>query len=155
MVDPSTLRSDKTPEKGSRPDSSPDQRSRVLYSGLLLLTVTAGLLSRRFPAYQPVLIARYSGDALWAAMVFFGLALIYRRARTVTLSAAAVAIAWAVELSQLYHARWIDTIRATRTGSLVLGQGFLWSDLVMYVVGVGLAAIIDRALHRLRQDHDA
>jgi hypothetical protein len=31
---------------------------------------------------------------------------------------------------------------------LVLGQGFLWSDLVCYAVGVSLAALIDRLIKR-------
>ena len=34
-----------------------------------------------------------------------------------------------VEESQLYHASWIDSIRGTTLGALVLGHGFLWSDL--------------------------
>ena len=41
----------------------------------------------------------------------------------------------AVELSQLYHAPWIDSIRQTTLGGLILGFGFLWSDLACYAVG--------------------
>ena len=32
-----------------------------------------------------------------------------------------------VELSQLYHAPWIDELRQIRLAALLLGQGFLWS----------------------------
>ncbi len=46
-----------------------------------------------------------------------------------------------VELSQLYHAPWIDSIRQTTLGGLILGFGFLWSDLACYALGV-LAEII-------------
>jgi hypothetical protein len=42
----------------------------------------------------------------------------------------ALAFAWAIELSQLYHAPGIEALRHTRLGGLVLGFGFLWSDLV-------------------------
>jgi len=46
-----------------------------------------------------------------------------------------LALAFAVEVSQLYHAPWIDSIRSTTLGGLVLGFGFLWTDLVCYLVG--------------------
>jgi hypothetical protein len=107
------------------------------------LTIGAGLASRRHPAFFPAFIARYAGDTLWAALVFWLLALGWRRARTRGLAGGAIAIAFAVECSQLYHATWIDSIRLTRIGALVLGSDFLWSDLVCYAVGVGIAAVLD------------
>ena len=49
------------------------RRSYLVTGGLLLATIAAGLASRRFPALQPSFVARYAGDALWAAMVFWAL----------------------------------------------------------------------------------
>ncbi|CKH20539.1 Protein of uncharacterised function (DUF2809) [Streptococcus pneumoniae] len=46
-------------------------------------------------------------------------------------------------MSQLYHAEWIDNIRATTLGGLVLGYGFLWSDLVAYTIGVGVGFLFE------------
>jgi hypothetical protein len=46
-------------------------------------------------------------------------------------------------MSQLYHAPWIDSNRGTTLGALVLGHGFVWSDLACYAVGVGLGASIE------------
>ena len=60
----------------------------------------------------------------------------------------ALGIATTVELSQLYRAPRIDAARATRGGALVLGEGFLWSDLGCYVIGVALAAALDTAIVR-------
>ena len=59
-------------------------------------------------------------------------------------------LAFAVEVSQLYHADWIDGIRSTTLVGLVLGFGFLWSDLVCYLVGIAAGAIIELTLRRLR-----
>ena len=42
---------------------------------------------------------------------------------------------YGIELSQLYHALWIDAIRNTTLGGLIIGFGFLWSDLVCYTIG--------------------
>jgi hypothetical protein len=77
-------------------------------------------------------------------MVFWLLALARPTARTRTLAGAALVIATLVELSQLYRAPWIDVVRATRPGALALGQGFLWSDLACYVLGVAIASGVDR-----------
>ena len=45
----------------------------------------------------------------------------------------------------MYHAPWIDSIRRTTLGGLVLGFGFVWSDLACYAVGVGLGILIELA----------
>jgi hypothetical protein len=94
----------------------------------------------------PGFVARYAGDTLWAALVFWVLALGWRRAGSGRLAAISLGIAVGVEVSQLYHAEWIDAIRDTRVGGLALGHGFRWIDLVCYAVGVGLAAGLDRLI---------
>jgi hypothetical protein len=118
-------------------------RPLYLYVVLASLTIAAGLASRRYPASLPGFVAQYAGDTLWAAMVFWILALIWRRAGTSRLAAATIVIAVAVECSQLYHSAWIDAIRLTPVGALVLGSDFLWSDLACYAVGTGVAAGLD------------
>jgi hypothetical protein len=114
----------------------------------VLLHVALGLASRRYPNAFPLLFARYGGDALWAGMVFWLVALLSPARTTVRVAAVALAIAVGVEVSQLYHAPWIDAIRDTRPGGLVLGHGFLWSDLASYAVGVALAGMLDALLLR-------
>ena len=119
-------------------------RSRWTYIALFALTVASGLASRRFGDVLPRFVTLYVGDALWAAMVFWILCVLAPRAHTLALFVATVAIAFTVEVSQLYHTALLDAVRQTRLGALVLGQGFLWSDLVCYVVGAAAAAIVDR-----------
>ena len=72
------------------------------------------------------------------------------RASTRTIACLAMAFSVAVEISQLYHAPWIDSIRQTTLGGLILGFGFLWSDLACYAVEVGLGVMIDVALSALK-----
>ena len=55
----------------------------------------------------------------------------------------ALSFSYLIEVSQLYHAPWIDSIRATTLGGLVLGFGFLWSDIACYTVGVTLGFWVD------------
>lgn len=123
-------------------------RPRWLVALLALVTVILGLSSRQWPGALPPFVAAYAGDTLWAAMVFWGLALVQPRRSTATLAMAALAIAVAVEVSQLSHAGWLVALRGTRLGGLVLGYGFLWSDLACYAVGVGMVATLDLVLQR-------
>jgi hypothetical protein len=118
-------------------------RNRYLYSLLLLVTIAAGLASRHFPGILPHWVQLYLGDTLWAFMVFLVLGFIFQKKSTPWIAIAAIAFSYCIEISQLYHASWIDAVRATTLGGLVLGFGFLWSDLVCYTVGVGLGYIME------------
>ena len=64
-----------------------------------------------------------------------------------------MALAILVETSQLYHATWIDSIRQTTLGGLVLGFGFLWTDLACYAVGIAIAAVIEWWASQLMSKH--
>jgi len=97
-----------------------------------------GIGSRRYAHALPELIAAYAGDTLWALAAFLGIGVLLPRASTVRVALLAMALSVAVELSQLYHAPWIDSIRRTTLGGLILGFGFVWSDLACYAAGVGL-----------------
>lgn len=123
--------------------------SRLVHAAAALATIALGLASRRIAPHLPApvgpFVAAYVGDALWAAMVFFGVSTLLPRLALQWRVALALAYCVATELSQLYHAPWIDAVRATRLGGLVLGFGFLWSDLVAYAIGVLGAAAIARA----------
>ena len=119
---------------------------------LLIGTVALGLASRRYPAVLPEFVSTYAGDVLWASMVFWLLTLVRPNGEGRHLAAMAFAIAVLVEGSQRYHAPWLDALRATQFGALALGQGFLWSDMACYAVGVMLAAVIDSTLRTRRRN---
>jgi len=46
-----------------------------------------------------------------------------------------VGICFVAEILQLYQANWIESFRETMIDALVLGHGFLWSDLLMLTLG--------------------
>ena len=118
-------------------------RNRIVYAGLTVGVLLAGFASRRFfSSYSFVKV--YVGDVLWAMMIFLGFAFVFSKGSTRTIATAALAFCVSIELSQLYHAAWIDRVRATTLGGLVLGYSFGWSDLVCYALGIGLGALIDK-----------
>ncbi len=63
-------------------------------------------------------------------------------------AAISLALAFLVEISQIYHAPWIDSIRQSTLGGLVLGFGFLWTDLVCYTVGIATGSLIEWGIRR-------
>ena len=103
-----------------------------------------GLASRSYPiASLDELFGKYPGDALWAAMVFFGLGAFRPRASTRSNALLALAICCVVEAMKLYQAPWIVGIRETTLGHLVFGHTFSVENLVAYAVGVVVALGIE------------
>ncbi len=120
------------------------QRRNALVQIILIAVVCLlGIGSRRYAQVLPGFIAAYAGDTVWALAAFLGIGLVLPRASTRTIACLAMAFSVAVEISQLYHAPWIDSIRQTTLGGLILGFGFLWSDLACYAMGVTLGVIIE------------
>jgi hypothetical protein len=118
--------------------------SRFVYFTAATVAVIAGLASRRYRGQLPAFMAEYAGDTLWALMLFFLVSTLISGRPILARAAVSLFLALLVEISQLYHAPWIDSIRQTTVGGLVLGFGFLWTDLVCYSVGVGIGAVTER-----------
>ena len=119
-----------------------DPRPQVLVALVLL---ALGLPTRLATEHLPGWYNLYAGDFLWAMLVFLVFANVLRLT-TRRAALASLAFAFAVEVSQLFHPAWLEQLRANRLLSLVLGHGFLWSDLAAYTLGVGVAVLVDRAL---------
>jgi MFS family permease len=101
-----------------------------------------GLASRRFSAPNSF-IYTHVGDALWAMMIYFGIRFLNPKQKYKTTAWIALVFCFLIEISQLYQAEWFNAIRRTTLGGLILGFGFLWSDLVGYCVGGFLASLFD------------
>ena len=132
-----------TPGAGPHP-FTPRILVRARYAVALATTIVVGLLSRLHGAPLPWFVATYAGDALWAMAACWAISIIAPQRPAIERGGLALAVAVGVELSQLYHAPWLDAVRRTRPGGWLLGFGFLWSDLACYVAGVILALAIDR-----------
>ena len=130
---------------GTRP--SPTPRPRLALGLALGGVVALGLASRALPLF-PAALGAYPGDALWAVMVFVGLALLAPGAAPLRLAAATLAVSFAVEALQLVRWAWLDALRSTTPGRLALGSGFDPVDLVAYAAGVALALAADLAWQR-------
>ncbi|PFZ65996.1 ribosomal maturation YjgA family protein [Bacillus wiedmannii] len=124
------------------------KRNRLLYALFTIVIIILGLSSRKLAFALPHLLNAYLGDALWALMIFTGFGFLFPKIDTKKVVFISLLFCYGIEVSQLYHAEWIDSIRATTLGGLVLGYGFLWSDIVAYTIGVGIGMFCEFMLRK-------
>ena len=107
-------------------------KTKLISLTIAIFLIPIGLATRQ---YGNEWMKLYLGDVLWAAMIYWGFKFLFVQEPKRTAFYALI-FCFLIEFSQLYHEPWIDEIRNTRLGGLVLGFGFLWSDMVCYSVGV-------------------
>jgi hypothetical protein len=127
-------------------------RSRFIYALIIAAVITLGLASRTqlLKSSLPLFVSAYAGDTFYALMVFFGFGFLWPKLSTWRVAALAFGFSLFIELSQLYHAPWMDALRRTRIGGLVLGFGFLWSDLLCYAAGVAVGVMLELSMPKNR-----
>lgn len=112
--------------------------SRIRYFILIFVVIALGITSRKIPG-----VPSFFGDALYAVMVYFGMRLFFINLVIQKTAIFAVLLCFGIEFLQLYNGEWMLEIRRTTMGRYVLGQGFIWSDLVYYLLGVIVAVYLD------------
>jgi glycopeptide antibiotics resistance protein len=119
------------------------KHNTLLYMLIVFIVIFLGLLSRRITEYIPDIIDLFLGDSLWALMVYFIIRTLFKNSTAKKVALIALLFCFTIEISQLYHGDWIEVIRGTTLGGLILGYGFLWTDLVAYLLGIGFGITID------------
>ena len=122
---------------------------RLTYFLIAIFVMGVGLASRKFSTSGSFLYD-HVGDAIWAGMIYFGFRMILVDFEAKKSLVSAFIFSYLIEISQLYQADWMNEIRHTLFGGLVLGFGFLWSDLVMYAVGIFTAFGLDIYFKQLK-----
>lgn len=120
------------------------KRNTFIYLVMVIIVMLLGLSARHFSGYLPRVINLYLGDALWALMIFFLFGILCRGKETRWIATLALLFSFGIEISQLYHSQWIDALRQTTLGGLVLGYTFLWRDLVSYSLGISIGFLVER-----------
>jgi Protein of unknown function (DUF2809) len=116
--------------------------NRLHYFITVSVTMFVGFMSRRLTTGGDF-IHDYVGDAIWAGMIYFGFRFLLPSAKIVSAVIAALTFCYVIEISQLNQSEGLNEWRRTTLGGLILGFGFLWSDFLMYTIGIGLAALFD------------
>jgi glycopeptide antibiotics resistance protein len=117
---------------------------RRTYFIAVVITILLGLASRKFSPLLFSFLAENAGDVLWAMMVYFGFRFLFLKKSIVTAIFLSFLFSFGIEFSQLYQEDWINQIRGTLLGALILGKGFLIIDLIRYTIGIVIASCLDR-----------
>lgn len=118
---------------------------RIHYFLIICFIIILGLLSRKMD-----FIPLFVGDILYAVMIYFIIRFLFIKSLSEKTAIISILICYIIEFLQLYQADWIVGIRNTTLGHLVLGQGFLWSDLVAYTFGIFVSYISEKYIFYYR-----
>jgi hypothetical protein len=129
------------------------RRLRLTYAFIAIATVAVGLFVHTQATGVNRDVRDVLGDALWAMMMVWLVSALAPQTGIVARAVVSLAICYAVEFSQLYQASWVDSLRETTVGQLVLGSGFDPRDLAAYAAGVLVAAMLDRLRARPGPTH--
>lgn len=83
------------------------------------------------------------GDFLYATLIFLAIGTIKPQISTLKIGGLALVFCYIIETSQLINWQWLTYLRSSYLGHLVLGAGFLWTDILAYTAAIGLCIIIE------------
>ena len=118
-------------------------KKRLQYTSAVIALRALGLRSRRISGMPDA-----CGDALWAMMVFccWRIILVSRPLKSVAV--VALITSYLVEFSQHLSFDWLVRLRSTFLGHMLLGQGFLWIDLLAYFIGIIIIYLAATAIEK-------
>lgn len=79
-------------------------------------------------------------------MIYVLVRIILINKKTIQIALLSLLICYAIEFLQLYQAQWMIELRKTLFGRYVLGQGFLWSDILAYTFGILFIFLIEKTI---------
>lgn len=100
-------------------------------------------MSRKIPQ-----VPLFTGDFLYAVMIYLLMRIIFPDKKGLHIIIPSLLICYCIEFLQLYQGNWMIELRKTLFGRYVLGQGFLWSDILAYTFGIFIAFSIERVVFK-------
>lgn len=114
------------------------KNNRLYYLLALFITLILGILSRKITG-----IPLFIGDMLYAVLIYFGFRFLIMDSKKSTSLLLSLLFCFGIEILQLIQIDWLVAIRKTTLGHYILGEGFLWIDLLCYIIGTLLSFLID------------
>lgn len=119
------------------------KKYRIPYLIVLLLIIFLGIMSRKTN-----LVPLSTGDFLYAIMMYLLIRIIFINKKAYQIAFLSLITCYSIEFLQLYQAGWMLELRKTLFGRYVLGQGFLWTDILAYTFGVLIALLLESLIHQ-------
>ena len=124
-------------------------KRRIVYLFIFFFFIWLALATRHHSQWFYPVVAKYGGDTIWAGDFLFFFRAVLPKTNLLKLAIFNYLFGVIDEVSQLWHTSWLDTIRHTTFGKLMLGLGFMWSDLVCYFAGTMIAYCLATFIDKL------
>ena len=124
------------------------KNNRITYFIITLIVLFLGIVSRKIAD-----IPLFFGDILYAVLIYIGIRFLFIHWNIYKTFLVSLLFCFSIEILQLVKFDWLVTLRTTTPGHYILGQGFLWSDLICYFIGTTIAFISDRKLVKTQNSY--
>jgi phosphatidylserine synthase len=116
----------------------------------ILLVIAGGFWLRRYGLghHIPALYVKYGYSALWAAMIYFLIALLLRSRPQKQILVIAALVCVLLEASKLSHTPALEIFRMTEAGGWLPGRVFSPLNFLVLAAGLAVAWTIDSLLSR-------
>lgn len=115
---------------------------KLLYAVLFAFSTWLALATRSHHEWFPHVVVVYGGDIIWAGMFLFFLRIFFTKPPLWKLALINYALGVLDEISQLNQGPFMQYLRSFTLGRLMLGVGFLWSDILCYAIGTFIGWLI-------------
>lgn len=119
---------------------------RARWALWFLITILLGMVSFLLRGTAVDTMANHAGGALYVvALIFLALCLAPAQAQfPARICVGAFCLTCAIEFLQLWHPPFLEAMRGTLPGRLILGNTFGWLDFPAYLVGSVLGFVVLR-----------
>ncbi|MCP5023168.1 MAG: DUF2809 domain-containing protein [bacterium] len=119
---------------------------RQSYGISLFATLAIGVATQFVEGASLEWIARHLGGTFYVLLWIFLTLTAFPKWRAPVVCAAALFATILVECAQLSHPAWLEAIRSTRPGRLLLGSDYDWMDFPYYGLGYLVGLVWTRCL---------
>ena len=117
----------------------------------ILVITPLGFYSKFYTGPASAWVNNSLGGVLYVIFWSLVFSLLFYRSRPQKIVVSVFLVTCALEVLQLWHPPFLETIRSTFIGITLLGNSFSWLDLVHYLAGAALGFLILTGLQRHKQ----
>ncbi len=123
-------------------------KTRLFAVLVVLIVIPIGLFARSHrggadPSTLLGFLATFTGDTLWPIMFYFAARFCFPTAKSVSILVFVLMLTLTLEFSQLWKPPLLEYLRQQPVLGFILGNSFIWSDVICCLIGSAIAPGID------------
>ncbi|WP_294343881.1 DUF2809 domain-containing protein [uncultured Clostridium sp.] len=122
------------------------KRNRITYFMCIIMAIILTIMIENYKNVLPLSIGNYLENVLKALIIYLFIAFIFKKISAINISVISMLICSCFSISNLCEIPWVDNIKNTSIGLFILGNSFVYTDLICYLVGVILGFVLEMLL---------